>query len=314
MVDTPNSPIQPAAPAKPRRRWFRFSLRTMLVFVTLAGCALGWLGAKLREARRQQVAAAAIRSLGGEVEYDYEFDSLGNYTPNATPPGSAWLHALFGDDFFRKAQKVSVQVRSGSFATVAELQQLSGLTTLKWLDLSNSYATDARLEHIKGLTQLESLDLHDIYISDAGLKHLKGLVRLRKLRLDRTLVTDAGLAYLAGLANLEELSLNHTQTTDAGLEQLAGLSKLRHLEICRTRVTDAGLVYLARFKELESISVGGSGVTSRGPSLLKQAIPAGQSIPIVDENVEIGEFMWSPDSTQIINNQLPPLERTETKR
>ena len=33
-------------PAPPRRRWFRFSLRTLFVLVTILGGGLGWLMAK----------------------------------------------------------------------------------------------------------------------------------------------------------------------------------------------------------------------------------------------------------------------------
>ena len=94
---------------------FRFGLRTLLIVVTVAGSAFGWLGVKLREARRQHDVAATIVNLGGDVQYDYEFDSLGNYIPNAMPPGPKWLHSLLGDDFFRSVQKVSVHVRIGKF-------------------------------------------------------------------------------------------------------------------------------------------------------------------------------------------------------
>jgi hypothetical protein len=39
-------------PAKPRLRWFRFSLRTLFILVTLASVPLGWIGWELREVRR----------------------------------------------------------------------------------------------------------------------------------------------------------------------------------------------------------------------------------------------------------------------
>ena len=39
---------------KAHRRWYQFSLRTLLIFVTLAGCGFGWLGKEVWEARRSK--------------------------------------------------------------------------------------------------------------------------------------------------------------------------------------------------------------------------------------------------------------------
>ena len=49
-------PTEPskADPPNRKRRWYQFSVRTLMIFVTLVGCGLGWLGFKGRAARRQQ--------------------------------------------------------------------------------------------------------------------------------------------------------------------------------------------------------------------------------------------------------------------
>ena len=47
-------------PSKPRRRWFQFSLRTLLVLVTVL-CV--WLAMTAERARKQRKAVAAIRAL-----------------------------------------------------------------------------------------------------------------------------------------------------------------------------------------------------------------------------------------------------------
>src|ERR1700676_2985640 len=99
MADTLNTPDQPTAVKRPPRRWYQYSLRTLLIFVTLVGSGLGWLGMKMREARQQQAAVVAIESAGGRVQYDYQYDAKGVYDAYAAPPGAAWLHALLGDDF-----------------------------------------------------------------------------------------------------------------------------------------------------------------------------------------------------------------------
>lgn len=47
--------------AQPKRPWFQFSLRTLLVLMLALGCGLGWLGNQVDEARKRQVAAEVFR-------------------------------------------------------------------------------------------------------------------------------------------------------------------------------------------------------------------------------------------------------------
>jgi hypothetical protein len=47
----------------PPRRWFRYSLRTMFVLVTLLCC---WLGYELNQVRNHKLIAAKITAAGGE--------------------------------------------------------------------------------------------------------------------------------------------------------------------------------------------------------------------------------------------------------
>jgi hypothetical protein len=56
-----------------KRRWFRFSLRTLFVAVTVACCILGW---RVHRVRQQREAADAILALGGGVFW------RGNQEPN----------------------------------------------------------------------------------------------------------------------------------------------------------------------------------------------------------------------------------------
>jgi len=178
---------------KSRRRWYQFSLRTLLIVVTLVGCGLGWLGFKVREARRQEVAVAAIEKLGGQVAYDDQFDSLGNYVGKVVPPGPAWLRELLGNDFFRNVRTVDLTLPT---LRDADLDQLQWLSTCKWLNLGKSGVTDAGLPQVKELTQLNWLLLANTQVSDAGLENLKGLAQLQTLDLRGTRVTAAGVKKL----------------------------------------------------------------------------------------------------------------------
>ena len=51
--------------AKDRRRWLRFSLRTLLVLMTVLGVALGWLGVQVNRVRKQRDAVAWVQQVGG---------------------------------------------------------------------------------------------------------------------------------------------------------------------------------------------------------------------------------------------------------
>jgi hypothetical protein len=179
---------------KPNRRWYQFSLRTLLVFVLLASLGASWLAVRLHHARRQRDAVIAIRAAGGTVGYDYEVDKTNMFiVQEAEPPAPPWLEWLFGDDFF--ADVVLVDVYEPDFG-------------------------DADVEHLKDLTELRSLQLSSTQVTDAGLEHLKGLANLTDLRLHHTQVTDAGLEHLRGLTKLKALYIPFTRVTSKGVERL----------------------------------------------------------------------------------------------
>ena len=61
------------------------------------------------------------------------------------------------------------------------------------LQMANEDVTDATLKHLSGMKSLRELDLAGSKIGDAGLAQLAGLVSLEKLILSRTQITDSGL-------------------------------------------------------------------------------------------------------------------------
>ena len=215
-------------PPKPKRRWYQFSLRTLLVVMLVSCIGFAWIGSRMKQARenRDRVAAveetvAAIEKLGGEVTSEYE---------DRRP--QSWLEKQFDDP-------------GSADDPVGDLK-------VHRIDLSQTGRgiTDAGLEHLKGMTNLEVLDLgYCRNITDAGLEHLKNLKNLQVLELNFTNVTDAGIGHLKGLANLQSLNLFHTTVSDAGLEHLKGLKNLQCLILAEaggivfweTKITDEGV-------------------------------------------------------------------------
>ena len=167
--------------AHPRRRFFRYSLRTLMLAVTVF-CI--WMAIATKQARDQRQAVEAIRELGGMVIYDYQLAG------SEKPARPEWLGELIGDDYF--ARVVFVRFL-GTPATDADLVHLEGLRGLQGLSLLGTEVTDAGLAHVEAYTSLETLDLTLTDITDAGLVHLKHLTKLRKLGLSNTSVTDAGV-------------------------------------------------------------------------------------------------------------------------
>ena len=88
---------------KPKRRWFQYSLRTLLLLVAALGIVMATF---VMPAVRQRRAVERIKQISGSVAYDYQFHSDGSFAWNGKPAGPNWLFAIIGDDFFISVVKV----------------------------------------------------------------------------------------------------------------------------------------------------------------------------------------------------------------
>lgn len=219
---------------KPRRRWLRFSLRSLLLLIAVVAVSLGWL---IHKARQEGIAVAALKEMGCDVTYG------NNNAHQGSPTVLERLRKLLGESESRNVTKV---IGSKSQITDAGMVHVQGLTQLQTLWLNDTQVADAGLAHLVGLTQLQYLWLNDTQITDAGLVNLRGLTQLHSLVLSYAKVTDTGLACLGGLTELEYLCIDGTQVTDAGLEHLQGLSRLKYLDLTATQVTDAEVQQLQK--------------------------------------------------------------------
>jgi hypothetical protein len=104
--DTPKSPrsMSPNAVAtipvmsqgKPKRRWYQFSLRTLLVFVTLAAPIFSWVGYSLNwiRQRREALSTGFVVDLTGTT-----IDWSKSARPRA--PGGLWLFGEQGVGYLK---------------------------------------------------------------------------------------------------------------------------------------------------------------------------------------------------------------------
>jgi hypothetical protein len=130
-----------ATHTKRKRRFLRFSIRTLLIVLTIFCVALGW---KVERARKQREAVAWVHEMGGSVNYDYEFDDDGSSATDAKPPGSEWLRKHLGRDFFDDVVRVSL-----TEVGVSDVTPLSGLTSLVELYLEGPQVSEEAVEQLK---------------------------------------------------------------------------------------------------------------------------------------------------------------------
>ena len=76
---------------KPKRRWFQFSLRTLMGIMLVFGCVMGWLAFERRKIAVYQNDVEALRKLSGKFET--------NDNPRVNPP---WLQMILGDDSYKE--------------------------------------------------------------------------------------------------------------------------------------------------------------------------------------------------------------------
>jgi hypothetical protein len=176
-----NANIEPASPRK--RRWIRFSLKTLLILMTVLAV---WLGLYVKSLRDRKAAVLDIKRLNGVFGVRFSEPE--------------WLRHLVGDEEYFY-DPVGVHFNSGDRPTdddlAAVMKHLQRFRQLRHLTLAGTGITDASLSHLCALkNKLEMLDLSETKISDAGLPHLRCLTALKTLRLQNTATSLQGMATL----------------------------------------------------------------------------------------------------------------------
>jgi hypothetical protein len=231
MPTSPAGGTENSTQAAPRRRWLRYSLRSLLLVTTALAVALGvWVG----RAQRQRRALERVEALGGSYAY----------VPRAgSPDWRSWIGRRLGQHYVERVDYVQL---TGSRAKDEDLEHLSALSGLRSLALQSTSITHEGLAHVAAIDSLEALYVGDTQITDAGLAHLRGLSHLREISFWKADVTDDGLVHLREMTSLRWLSLDSTDVTDAGLAHLRTMTWLEQLDLSNTLVTKAGVEELQK--------------------------------------------------------------------
>ena len=98
-----------AEPPKRKRRWFQFSLRTLMIVVSLLAVPLGYVGWQAKIVRERRCALSAITESGGHIWTREGYCSstepgAGRMPPDEWPSEVPWLRRLLGDEHVASIQ------------------------------------------------------------------------------------------------------------------------------------------------------------------------------------------------------------------
>lgn len=153
------------------------------------------------------------------------------------------------------------------------MAELSGLTGLRRLELSDTEINDAGLANLRSLKNLQYLNVSFCGLKGTGLASLAGLKDLRRLDLSSDHLDATVYERIAGFSDLEILVLSRCGLKDAALQEFSKLKGLRELIISsNSDVTDSGIKHLLACRQLRRLDVCNTGVSTAGLVALK-ALP-----------------------------------------
>ncbi len=279
---------------RPRRRFWRLSVRGLMVLVLVVGGVLGW---QARRASVQRRAVAQLVAEGIGTSFDYEYDSEGTYLVNSRPRAPGWLRRAVGDEWFRELASVDVYpgtLKAGKLSESA-IRAAGSLDRLDKLRVYNVPLTDDEFSRMLSLSRPRQILFQETEVTPAALRRIASLgsvndltVRFKRpvcgssclpalaemTRLKRLWLTNLEsfpseeMAALRPLHRLEALLLKNSPGAESCLEHVRGLTALKSLVLQQTKVTDEGLKRLAPLQALEELMVDGSAITDGGLSTI----------------------------------------------
>lgn len=236
-----------------RRRLFQFSIRTLLILMTLTAIGLAFWTRVYQRVRDQKTANARVLDLGGKTKF--------RQTRRVWP----WVQKLVGDDFFQEIISVDLDK---TLVTDADLELLGKLRGMRSLSLNGFSLSDPER------TLAYNPNLLPSQISSAGIRRLGPQRYLESARLANTPIDDEALHKIALWPLLESLDLKGTRVTSRGIQRLGNLERLKSLNMSRTKIDDGVVPTLCQMRSLQEVDLSYTAVSGAGLLRLREELPA----------------------------------------
>lgn len=293
---------------KPPSRWRTYSLRGLLLAITLIAFVLGWIFVPLE---RRRNAYTVLYKNHASISY------AANELPTSMTPREKWLKRIFPLEYFRDS--LSIMLHSAT-ADEKTMEAISALPETRELSLDRDGMRDNGLRYLSRFHQLKKLRLQNAWLDDHSLESLRGNRTMHTFelrggtvspdvfaplsdhpKLDTVVIQDvplgeATLNPLARCPNLALLTLVDTGLTPRQLGQLAELSAtevhivqrgvtddlvprfaavrgLKELDLRKSKVSDAAIPALATMTTLTKLDLRETRVTSKGADELRRLLP-----------------------------------------
>ena len=271
-------------PARPRRRWYQFTLRTVGVWMVLLCLLLGSFAWWRDRAERQRKVVEELRGLGATVAYRifsltkrpgihdglmYKVDSHDEFFL------CSWLRHALGDNFVYNVDRIKLTDSPAFYQTPSATRELTlrllqKCPHIKELTIEGNVVRVTDLKETPFLQSLEILHIDTVSRDSRGglteddLEVLGQAASLQELCIERQLFPDAGLAHLQDCRRLQILLFTDTNMGDEGLRHVSELTELVQLHVSRALITDAGLRHLHKLSQLQYLSLAGNTISGEG--------------------------------------------------
>jgi Leucine-rich repeat (LRR) protein len=191
----------------------RWTIRTLLIAVTLLALLLAWIGRTVRAVQHRASLANALEN-GSPEELPVSWsgwDSIrrSDFTPD-------WPAIFLGD--WSSVELTDVDVSYRQTVNDELLQQISVFQKLDEVSVHGQAVTDRSFAAIRGMPDLKTVNIEACDITDTAMEHLATLPNLEDLTLRGVGVTDKGLAHLWKLPKLTSLTIEFTQITPEAIK------------------------------------------------------------------------------------------------
>lgn len=238
-----------------RRRWLQFSLKGLLIALTVAALVIGRTVSRVRN---QEAIVATVADLGGQV---WSADDKPKFAESWLNPDrlsaqtaakTNWVRQTLGDEYFRDVAQIDLKLRSIDEQSQLALSQLAprlrNLPRLETLKLEFAMSNDKLANEFLG--NLDSSQLKYLYIdgliTDVSIEHVSKVSSLEALKLTYTQVTDKGALHLKQLKKLRKLFLYSSELSETGVNSVMALPQLEQVMLYDCNITESRFSEIAK--------------------------------------------------------------------